>query len=176
MPVSNNRLSQVVAICFLCCLFAAGLVFVELQFHPPIASVDLGGKLSQTQAKAVDVVLGLAALFVTFALSLLGGIAFFLSSVVKREINLREPARPLLFIAGILGILSLFFGHLVYGALIDMLANNILVFHASFLVWPIRLQYILLLLALLLFLSAVVIATAPERAANASNRHVARRH
>jgi hypothetical protein len=141
----------------LCSIFAAALIIIELQFRPPTAAVDLAGKLSKTQAKAIDVLLSLISLFVTFALSVLGGIAFFLSSALKKEMSLRRPALVLLAAAGLLSILSVFFGHLVFTAMIDMLANDILVFQATFLLWPMRLQYISLLLALSLFITAVLI-------------------
>ena len=134
------------------------LIAIESSFRPPVAGTDLAGVLNQTQEKAIDLMLNLVSLFVTFAISILGGSAFFVASSLKKELPLRKWSRVLLATSGVLGVMSIFFGHLVYSALVTMLANDFLDLHASFLVWPMRLQYVCLLLELSAFVAVVVYA------------------
>ena len=134
------------------------LIAIESSFRPPVAGTDLAGVLNQTQEKAIDLMLNLVSLFVTFAISILGGSAFFVASSLKKELPLRKWSRVLLATSGVLGVMSIFFWPPRLQRTGDNVGERFSYLHASFLVWPMRLQYVCLLLELSAFVAVVVYA------------------
>ena len=149
-------------------LFFALLVWAEFLIPPPSVALSLNGQLPSTSAKAIDTLIGLTSLMITFALALVGGIAFYARGTLKAEIAISPSARLVLLASGLSAIASIYFGHLVYAAVIDMLSNDFFTPGAAFLTWPARLQYVTLLSALMLFLiGAVRLSSAPQNSAPA---------
>jgi hypothetical protein len=147
---------------FIALLGVVALVILSdlVVFEPPRVAIPLDGALTQTQEKAVDILLELTALLVTLALGILGALSFFI-----RE---RAPVAgwhaysvALIVVCGLAALLSIYFGHLVFSLLVEMLTHDMLQIMTPSLVWSVRLQYLCILLsavALLFFVFEMSLA------------------
>jgi hypothetical protein len=147
-------------------VFIGLLICAEFFIPAPRAAVSMNGQLPSTSGKAIDVLINLTSLMITFALAIIGGIAFFLKGALKAEMVITSSPKNILFASGLSAIASVYCGHLIYAAVIDMLSNDFFDPNADFLVWPARLQYLTLLSALLLLLiGAVRLVPGPHKSA-----------
>jgi hypothetical protein len=129
-------------------------VLIEMYTHAPGAARALD-KLPEPSAKAVDILLALTSLFVTLALAVFGGIGFFVKGYLQGDIAITAEECVLLAVSGAFGLISIFAGHLTYSNLVVMLSNSFLVLDSRSIVWPVRIQYIALVLSVLLFFASL---------------------
>ncbi len=92
---------------------ALGMVLYERSLGPVGPGEALmEGKLLKTQKESLSIVLDLCKLLITWTIALLGAAAFFLKLNLEKGVMLRRTDVVLSFIIILLGIISLFFGHL----------------------------------------------------------------
>jgi hypothetical protein len=142
------NLRQYVAVLLLPAAAIAALIWIEGSFAPPAIAVSLSG-LNEAQKQALSFTQDLAKFFTSFAVSIIGVVAFYLK--LDRDIHRPRSAYAVVLIADaiVCAILSVFFGHLWMAKLRGQLVVNILDLQASELVWPERLQYIFFLTSLI---------------------------
>jgi len=109
----------------------------------------LNGKLSEAQAKAIDLLVDLTKLFITFALGVIGALAY---AVKVRSEKIRIPSSyelSLLIVTAVSALASIYFGHLILTTLIEMLSNDFLTLLAPEIVRSVRAQHVCLLISVL---------------------------
>ena len=151
-PVPNSSVRVTLAAIVVLAGFAAALLAFELIFtRVGIGPMLTDGALTAAQAKSIDIVLDLSKLFMTWAIALIGGIAFFMKLNVEKGIPLRRLDLILAFAIILLSVLSVYFGHLA----LDSVAHVLAVAQSPLSNDAVRLsrvcQYITALLALGLF-------------------------
>jgi hypothetical protein len=120
-------------------------------FEPPEVAIPLDGALTQTQEKAVDILLELMALLVTLALGIIGALSFFIRERAP-VVGWQPYSIALIVVCGLSAMLSIYFGHLVFSLLVEMLTFDILQIMTPSLVWSVRLQYLCILLSVVALL------------------------
>jgi hypothetical protein len=138
------------------------IVGSEFLFQPPSQWIELNGTLPETTKKAIDLLVGLTSLLTSLSLGLIGGVAFFFKAFIEKGLDVTPVGRLLIRGSAASGVLALYFGHLIYTNLVSMLASDYVDFRASFLVWPVRLQYLALLISCMCFLAAVLRSWVPQ--------------
>lgn len=109
-------------------------------FQLPDVAQPLGGKLTPAAEKALDIILQLTSMFVTFSIGILGGLAYFIKEHKPQGAYTRQEL-GLIVVSGVSAVLSIFFGHFAFSLPAEMLANDILDLHSASLMWSLRLQY-----------------------------------
>lgn len=142
----NRR--QYVAFLLLPVAAIGALIWIERSFTPPAIAVSLS-TLTEQQKQALSFTQDLAKFFTSFAISIIGVVAFYLR--LDRDTHRPKSTYALALVASTIAsaILSVFFGHLWMAKLRGQLVVNILDLEASELVWPERLQYIFFLTSLI---------------------------
>jgi len=147
---SKDIVAKIAIIAAVCIGFVAFEWFMEGEL--PAGAVAITTTIPVAKAKGLDTLLGLNSTFLTYAVALFGGIGFFLKGVLKKEFGLSVIEWWFLVISGTFALLSIFFGHLLPYFCAVMLENDILELNAGAVVWPLRLQYLSLMLSASLFL------------------------
>ena len=157
---------------FLCIILIAVFVVIEIEIPFPAAGPQLPDKIPDATGKAIDTLIALTGLFVTFAIATLGGIGFFLKGALKAEFELSRSEGALLACAAVSSLGSIFAGHLVYTNTIEMLRNDFISIQSQAIMWPVRAQYLSLFLSvLLLFCSALQTYVGKIRGQSGSIKH-----
>jgi hypothetical protein len=134
-------------------LLVLAAILVALEWYGPLPrpGLALEGRLTETQKRAVDLIVELAKLFMGWSLALIGGVGYFLKANIERDYPL---SRLDLFLAeGVIlaSVVSIFYGHLTINFIVTMLTLDILNLADSTLALNIRVQYVAFLMSLLLF-------------------------
>ena len=150
------------------CVFVLGVfVLIEMSIPLPPAGVTLGSAIPGPPAKAVDTLVTLTSLFVTLALAVFGGIGFLVKGLLQGDFELKADECWLLAASVAAAFVSIFAGHLTYWNLVRMLANSILDFDTAAIVWPVRIEYVSLMLAVVLLFASIFRAAARRIAGGA---------
>ena len=111
-------------------LVVLGLVgiFVALELHSPLPDPGepLSGNLPKVKEKAVDILLNLTNLLITWSVSIIGATAFFLKGALEGKTVLSRRSLIMAELVTVFSIVSLFFGHLVFSSVLNMLALDVL--------------------------------------------------
>lgn len=128
------------------------VVFISLDFFffgLPDVGEALNGNLNKVQEKTIDVLIELTKLFITFSVTIIGALSYFIVEGEKEPTYFSKYKIVLLFICAGSSIISIYFGHLIFSNLIEMLANDFLEISGNtVLIWSIRLQYLFLLISI----------------------------
>jgi hypothetical protein len=145
--MKNNRIliPIFIIIIFLFLLFFDTITIFKL----PDIVCCLNGNLPSTSEKAISILIDLDKLLISFAIGILAGLFLFIKDFTKKRIKV---FLPMSFTICIFSIFSIYFGHLVIINIAEMLANDFLQILSRTIIWPIRLQFIFLLLAIFSFL------------------------
>jgi hypothetical protein len=108
----------------------------------PIGGSALDGKLDKVHAKAIDLLVDLAKLFITFSYGILGAIAFFVTNSEETPIYRSSGEFGTLVGSVAAAVASIYWGHLIITSIIEMLTNGFLTLDSARIVWSVRLQYI----------------------------------
>jgi len=111
----------------------------------------MNGQLLESQKESLYIVLDLCKLLMTWTLALLGGSGFFLKINLEKGIMLRKADVLLSFAIILLGIVSLFFGHLFLDRTSSFLSAQQFPVNKSEVHLTGRLQYIFFLSAVTVF-------------------------
>jgi hypothetical protein len=101
-------------------LFGAAYYF-EHSIPAPGIGKALNGTLSNVKEKQLDTVLDLSKLFINWGFGLIAANAFFLKSAVDSKIRLKGTDLFLLEAGIVLTLISIFFGHLTFTNVIQLL-------------------------------------------------------
>jgi hypothetical protein len=136
-------------------------------FTTPLGGVALDGKLTKVQEKAVDLLVDLAKLFITFAYGLLGAISYFITK--SDEGSFYRSTRKIAMLVGsaAAAIASIYWGHIIITSIITMLSNDFLTLDSESIVWAVRLQYFCVVVGLMLLVGYVL--SHSERIANSTH-------
>ncbi len=153
-----------------------GIFFaVEIRSPAPDPSALLAGSLPTVKQKAIDIVVDLTKLLMTWSVAVIGAMAYFLKSALEGKILLRRRGLLTAELVILCSVFSLFFGHLVFNAILNMLALDIFSVQDTALVtWGIA-QYCAFLASLALFGLYVHFTYWPESQEPHHHRQRARR-
>lgn len=134
-------------------IFVLAVVFVAIEWYAPVPRPGpaLKGVLSEVAKNAIQLLVDLGTLFMTWSLAVIGGMAYFLKANIEQQFPLTRLGLLLAEGAILTSVVSLFFGHLVINYIITMLALDIFRMDDPTFGWYVRLQYLTFLLSLLLF-------------------------
>src|ERR1051325_6619700 len=125
----------------------------------PLGGSVLDGNLDKVHAKAIDLLVDLAKLFITFSYGILGAIAFFVTKSDETPIY-RSPGEFATLMGSVTAaVASIYWGHLVITSIIEMLTNNFLALDSARIVWSVRLQYICTVIGAILLVAYVLSRT-----------------
>jgi len=99
----------------------------------------------------LDTLLDLTKLFMTWSLGVIGAMAFFLKSALEGTVKLTRGRLIAAELVILCSVLSLFFGHLVFNSILNMLALDIFSIQDSALVTYGQAQYMTFLASVALF-------------------------
>ena len=125
-------------------------------YNPPSIAVTLNGNLSEVQKKAIDILVDLTKLFITFSYGIIGALAYFLKEGPKTRLVRSWYEAVLVGTTTIMAIGCIYFGNTVLTALFDMLSNDILALTSPAIDKPARYQYICLLISALCLVAYTV--------------------
>lgn len=99
------------------------MIFYELRYTKiGFGQALVDGELTSSQEKAIDTRLDLTSLFLTWALGLIAGTAFFLKLNIEGDLKLKKIDLLFTFLIILFSIYSLFFGHIVFIKTAEILA------------------------------------------------------
>lgn len=107
----------------------------------PAGGSSLKGQLNDVQKEAINLLVELSKLFVTFAYGLLGAQAYFVTQAGDGRFYRTRSDLALMIVTTASAITSLYFGHSILTSLAEMLSNDFLDLRAPQLLWAVRLQY-----------------------------------
>lgn len=139
---------NVIIITILILIILILFIFEYYIYDLPDISVALNGKLNSVQTKAIDLLIDFTKLFITFALGILGGVSYFIKGSNKMPIIQTRFMLFSLILCITSAVLSIFFGHIIFIAVIEMLGNDFFDIFANIIVWATKLQYIFLLISI----------------------------
>ncbi len=84
--------------------------------------IDLGGKLSDTQAESVHITLDLIQLIMTWTIAVIGASGFFLRLNIEKKNSLTQLDIVLTLAIIVVAVISLYFGHLAVDRTAGLLA------------------------------------------------------
>jgi hypothetical protein len=126
-------------------------LLLEARSPAPDSAPPLAGNLGTVKQKAVDVILDLTKLLMTWSLAVIGAMAYFLKSALEGDTVLSRWRLVTAELVILCSVFSLFFGHLVFNSVINMLALEIFRAQDSALVTYGIAQYSTFLAAIALF-------------------------
>jgi hypothetical protein len=157
----------ILTVAIACVLVLGVFVLIEISIRLPAAGVALSSAIPAGPAKAIDTLVTLTSLFVTLALGVFGGIGFLVKGFLQADFELTAEECWLLAGSAAAAFVSVFAGHLTYWNLFRMLSNSILDFDTAAVGWPVRIEYVSLMLAVLLLFGGIFHAAARRIAAPA---------
>lgn len=134
------------------------LIIIVLElfvFRLPDVGFALEGKLNSVQTKAVDLLIDITTLFITFCLGIIGALSFFIRERKNSFSSYSGYQIFFLVACGGSAILSIYFGHLIFTAIVEMLGNDFLDIFSSLILWCTRLQYLFLLVSIVFLIAFV---------------------
>lgn len=109
----------------LVCVVVTLFLLLEARSPAPDPAPPLAGNLGTVKAKAIDVILDLTKLLMTWSLAVIGAMAYFLKSAFAGDLVLSRWRLVTAELVILSSVFSLFFGHLVFNSVINMLALEI---------------------------------------------------
>lgn len=138
----------------------------RLFLEAPDITVALGGKLSATQLKSIDLLTELAKLVIATAVGLLGFVVYYIKSESRDLLEVSSPQLLSMIFATWFSLGSIYFGHRVISLVVEMLANDYFSITSDAVARAVVLQYIFLCAAVLFVVFFVLLRHAPKPLSN----------
>jgi hypothetical protein len=132
-------------------LVAVAALFILLEIRSPAPDIFKASNLGTLQEKALETVLDLTKLFMTWSLGIIGAMAYFLKTAFEGKAALKRGRLIAAELVVLSSAFSLFFGHLVFNSVLNMLALGFFNLQDSSLVTSSVAQYATFLASVILF-------------------------
>lgn len=148
-------------------LFAMLVIGIDrLLLDAPDITVALGGKLSSTQLKSIDLLTELTKLVIASAIGLLGFVVYYIKSASTDLFEDSVGQLLSMIFSTWLSLGSIYFGHRVISLVVEMLANDYFSIISDAVARAVALQYILLCAAVVFVIFFVLLRHVPKIISN----------